>query len=205
LPKRYFTGQDKALLEDFSKFANSSLKRESRGDLRRTLLNVRKSYQNDCGGENNLSQSQRDLIDSICWLTLIEHLVGTSALKFGMIKLNRSTGKISLQPVLEKNLVPLISAKRLLIKTLSEISRNGAVQQTDHLSFIENSTEEENLAAIVELEGLMPTQPDNEIYPQIQKIMAEYQKKKSLEGAGEGSSSSPSSLPSLVPPGEEVN
>jgi len=40
--KRYFTGQDKALLEGFSKFASGALKKESRGDLRRTLLAVRK-------------------------------------------------------------------------------------------------------------------------------------------------------------------
>jgi hypothetical protein len=124
LPKRYFTRKDSDLVSSFSQFAGDVLKKESRPQLKQTLLSLRKSYMDHFKDDSgDLTPMQKSLIDAIVWLELVEHLAGTSALKFGVIKLNQSANKISLQPILEKNMIPIINTKRLLIKTLMEISR----------------------------------------------------------------------------------
>ncbi len=81
--------------------------------------------------------------------------MGTSSLKFGVVKLNRSTGKIALQPVLEKNLVPLINTKRLLIKTLQEISRTTEMRKVE----MEFESGEEALAHLTEMEMILYGRP----------------------------------------------
>ena len=119
--RRQFTKDGKAM----SAFSGKELDlTKNRKEVKATLLSMRKKLQSDLGGIDKMSESQRILVDSVVWLSLFEHTISSNLLKYGVLRLNRSTRQLNIQAPLKDALLPIIQAKRLLLKTLADLSRS---------------------------------------------------------------------------------
>jgi hypothetical protein len=162
--KAYFTQKDRQLLGEISRFAGAEMDlKNSRPQIRKTLLEMRKDLVTQFGENGQVTPSQQILVDSIVWLSLIEHILASSALRFGVLKVNRSSGKFTMQGPLEKSLIPLVNCKRLCLKTLAEISRDTVnrkmtVRFSDRYDS-DRMTEEELDQRIRELEAMLGRPP----------------------------------------------
>jgi hypothetical protein len=116
---------EKAAAEDFGQFVVSSFAKDkaTRAELRKIMLQTRHAYEKDLGGRANLVQGERDYIDTICFLCLVEHLISMASVRRGVVKENRSTGKVQSQPILEKLMGAVLNQKRLYIASLYSLHK----------------------------------------------------------------------------------
>lgn len=106
----------------------------SKPEMERALLQIQKGILADLG-DAAFSQMAVLLVNSTVRLERLEHVFFSACARVGLIKINRSSRTVSVQPALERGLLPVIQAKRLLLAALDALRKQGTQTRRMSMTF----------------------------------------------------------------------
>lgn len=118
----------------------------SKVEMEAALAKIQKGLLRDLG-DVAYSQSAVLLVNSATRLERLEHIFFNACAKVGLIKVNRSTRTVSIQPALKDGLLPVVQAKRLLLAALDAMKKAGTVRRSVSMEFDDEAASEEELWA----------------------------------------------------------
>jgi len=83
------------------------------------------------GGEENLSEIEKEYIDMCYRLTLLELSIIRQAVEVGAVRVDKRSKKISSHSGIERILLPIIGQKRLLLDSLQKIKNTKGFKPPD--------------------------------------------------------------------------